>query len=293
MNWRPLLPVCVGVLLILPLLLLLGMILRPETGSETPTRVRISPVLDGEQRARLLTYKRPCLSSAECEPPLGCLYQSRYRHAFCTDSQCATDAQCPEGQACRELATKREGPLVRLCIPVGARQEGENCFPAPEDQESACAAGLLCAGMNGWCARTCHPGAQGECPEGFFCADTTPQPACLPTCEQRGCPAGQQCIRFDEGSSMCAHVYGTNCQQSPCPEGQRCSVFGNPAQPGKAWFECVERCGKNLPPCSAESFCDDYQCLPRCDPQGADICAEGFRCRQPWPDLPFACRPDW
>jgi hypothetical protein len=250
-------------------------------------------MLASEQRLQLMTYGRPCEASAECDPPLGCLYEYRYGQEYCTDSQCTTDAQCPEGQACRKLATEAHGPLVRICVPQGVRQEGENCFHVPDDQKSACAPGLLCGGMGGWCARPCRLGAPAECPEGFFCADTTPQPVCLPTCEKRGCPAGEQCIRFGEGSSMCARVYGPSCQQSPCPEGQRCHVLPDPPHPGKAWHWCIERCGKDSPSCAAGGVCDGWKCIPACDPQGPEVCAEGFRCRQPWPDEPFACHPDW
>ncbi len=294
MNWRTLLSVCAGVLLPLPLLLLLGTLLHPEIEPADPTGVRISPMLDIEQRDRLMTYGRRCESSAECNPPLGCLYASRYRHAYCTDSQCTSDAQCPEGQVCLKLATEEHGPLVRLCTPVGMRQEGENCVPVPADQERACAAGLVCAGRDGWCARPCHLGTAAECPEGFFCANTTPEPACLPTCEKRGCPAGQQCIRFLEGSSQCVHVYGPNCQQSPCPEGRQCQAMTHPRQPGKAWLWCVQGCGgKNDPPCPTGKVCSEYECVPACDPRDPAACAEGYRCRQPWPESPLGCHPDW
>jgi Cys-rich repeat protein len=293
MSWRTLFILCAGVLLPLPLVLLLGILLQPERGPVEPAGVRISPMLDIEQRTRLMTYGRPCESSAECDPPLGCLDEFRYRRSYCTDSQCTTDAQCPEGQVCRKLATEDNGPLVRICDPVGVRQEGEHCFSVPADQKSACAAGLLCAGRDGWCARPCHLGAQAECPEGFFCADTAPEPACLPTCEKRECPGGEQCIQFVEGSSQCAYVYGTNCQQSPCAEGQLCTLRSDPPQPGKAWLRCVPECGKNLPACPAGLVCDSYQCIPACDPQGPPVCAEGFRCQQPWPDQAFGCRPDY
>jgi Cys-rich repeat protein len=292
MNWRTPLSAGAGVLLTLPLVLLLGTLLHPELEPADPAGVRISPMLDSEHRARLLTYKRPCESGAECDPPLGCLYQNRYRHAFCTDSECTADAQCPEGQVCRKLATEEHGLLVRLCIPVGVRREGENCSNVPADQERACAAGLQCVGRTGWCARPCHLGTAVECPNGFFCADTTPEPACLPTCEKRGCPAGQQCIRFQEGSSQCVHVYGPNCQQSPCPEGRQCQALPHPLHPGKAWLWCVEKCGGDRPPCPAGKVCD-YECVPACDPHGPPVCAEGYRCRQPWPESPLGCHPDW
>ncbi len=293
MNWRTLLSVCAAVLLSFPLVFLLRTLFRPEFIPVEPVTTRISPMLDIAQRTRLMTYGRNCNSSAECDPPLGCFYEYRYGHAYCTDSQCTTDAQCSEGQVCSKLATQDHGPLVRICTPAGVRQEGENCFRVPDDQRSACAVGLLCAGKDYWCARPCHPGEPGECPEGFFCADTTPEPACLPTCEKQGCPAGEQCIQFREGASMCAHVYGTNCQQTPCAENNFCSPITNPAHPRKVWLRCIAECGKDHPPCPVGTVCDAYECLPTCDPQAPASCAEGYRCRQPWPDSPWACRPDW
>lgn len=57
-------------------------------------------------------------------------------------------------------------------------------------------------------------------------------------------------------------------------------------------LRCAPGCGKNRPPCPAGLVCDT-ECLPACDPQGPATCAEGFQCRQPWPDLAFACYPDW
>ena len=282
-----------GVLLALPLVLLLWGVLRPQVPAESSTGARISPMLSNEQRMRLMTYRRECGSSAECEPPLGCLYESRYRQAYCTDSQCLTDAQCPEGQVCRGLATDEAGPSVRICVPIGVQQEGESCDPAPGDKEHACAAGLLCGGRDSsWCGRPCQLGAQAtECPEGFFCASTLPEPVCLPTCETRGCPEGQHCVRFNEGASVCAHVYGPHCQRAPCPEDRVCRVLMAPSHPGKVWMECVERCGEGLPPCGAGKVCDVWQCLPGCDPQAPDVCGEGYRCRQFSPGAPFACHP--
>ena len=250
LKWRTIVGGCASLLLPLPLVLLLWGLLRPEVPPEAPGRAPISPMLDPEQRMRLMTYRRECRSGAECEPPLGCLYESRYRQAYCTDSQCMTDAQCPDDHVCRPLATKENGLRVRICVPMGVRQEGESCDPAPQDKGHACAAGLVCGGHNNsWCGRPCRSGAQAaECPEGFFCADTNSESVCLPTCEKRGCPEGQRCVRFDEGASTCAHVYGPNCQQSSCPEGRECWVLTQPPHPGKAWMQCLERCGKGLPP---------------------------------------------
>lgn len=285
--------VLAGVLLPLPLLLLWG-VLRPQV-PEAPAGGRITPMLDHEQRMRLPSYLHECVSNTECEPPLGCVYESRYRQAYCTDSQCLTDTQCPEGHLCRPLATIQPGLLVRLCVPLGVRKEGESCDPSPKDKGHACEAGLICAGRDyHWCGRPCHLEArETECPEGFFCSDTGPEPVCLPTCATQGCAEGQQCVRFEEGASVCARVYGPNCQQSLCPEGRKCRVLTQPTHPSNAWMECLERCGEGLPPCGVGKVCDVWLCLPGCDPQGPNVCGDGYRCRQGWPDTPFACRPDW
>lgn len=293
MNWRTVLGVCAGVLLPLPFVVLLGGLLQPEALPQPPAQGRISPVLDGEQRTRLMTYGKTCDLSSECEPPLGCLFQARSRRSVCSDSQCTTDAQCPEGQVCQVIATEGAGPLVRYCVPTGVRQEGESCIVIASNKENACAPGLLCGGQYGWCARPCHPGAAAGCPEGFFCANTIPQPVCLPSCEARGCPSGQFCVRFMEGTSVCARVYGPNCQQSPCPEGRRCEAHLEPSHPGKVWMECVVRCGKDHPPCEAGLVCDALRCIPGCDPQGPEVCADGYYCARRTERSPFACQPEY
>jgi len=253
----------------------------------------MSPMLTGEQRMRLMTYGRHCGPGAECEPPLGCLFEVRYLRSYCTDSQCEKDEQCSEGQVCRSIATWGGGPQVRVCVPVGPRQEGEGCVEIPRHKENACVAGLLCGGQDGWCARPCRPGDTNGCPEGFFCADTIPQPVCLPTCETQGCPPGQQCIPFKEGSSKCAQVYGPNCLQTPCPVGSRCVVRTEPPHPGKVWMACVARCGEGHPPCQAGWVCDGWDCVQPCDPQGPEVCGEGYSCHRLEERMPYACLPDF
>jgi hypothetical protein len=292
-GWRKVVALCAGVLLPLPLVLLLWGLLRPEVPEDSPGGVRMSPMLTGEQRMRLMTYGRHCGPGAECEPPLGCLFEVRYLRSYCTDSQCEKDEQCSEGQVCRSIATWGGGPQVRVCVPVGPRQEGEGCVEIPRYKENACVVGLLCGGQEGWCARPCRPGDTNGCPEGFFCADTIPQPVCLPTCETQGCPPGQQCIPFKEGSSKCAQVYGPNCLQTPCPVGSRCVVRTEPPHPGKVWMACVARCGEGHPPCQAGWVCDGWDCVQPCDPQGPEVCGEGYSCHRLEERMPYACLPDF
>lgn len=291
-GWRKVLALCAGVLLPLPLVLLWGL-LRPELPTDTPTGTRVSPMLDDAQRMRLITYGRQCGPGAECEPPLGCLFEVRYLRSYCTDSRCEKDAQCSEGQVCRSVATWGDGPQVRVCVPIGVRQEGEGCVEIPKSKENACAAGLLCGGRDGWCARPCRPGDAKGCPEGSFCADTIPQPVCLPTCETQGCPQGQQCIPFKEGSSKCARVYGTNCLQTPCPAGQKCDVQYEPPHPDKVWMACVARCGEGLPACQPGWVCDGWDCVQPCEPRGPEVCGEGYYCHRLAERMPYACLPDF
>jgi hypothetical protein len=292
-GWRRIVALCVGLLLPLPLVLLLWVLWRPEIPAVMPPGVRISPMLDNEQRMRLTTYGRHCGGGEPCEPPLGCLMDPRYYRVYCTDSQCEVDSQCPEGQACQYLATAAGGPWVRFCVARGVRQEGDKCLELPHDQAHACAAGLLCSGQDGWCARPCRPGDVTGCPEGFFCANTIPQPSCLPTCETQGCPEGQQCIPFQEGSSKCARVYGPNCRQTPCPDGRKCEVQHEPSHPGKIWMACVARCGNDRPPCEPGWICDGWDCVQPCDPQGPEVCGEGYFCHQLTKRMPYACQPDF
>ncbi|RKH73546.1 hypothetical protein D7X96_02050 [Corallococcus interemptor] len=181
---------------------------------------------------------------------------------------------------------------MRLCLLVGIRQEGQGCLRTPFDVTAACIDGLECRGRDGYCARACTPGQHESCPEGFFCADVKPAPACLPTCEKQGCLQGERCIPFKEGTSICASIYGPNCLDTPCPEGRECEVRSNPEFPGKVWAECLHRCSPTNPACEEGQVCDHYHCLQACDPNGPNPCAEGFHCDRRGEELPWSCQPD-
>jgi hypothetical protein len=291
MKWQVALSICMGLLIPVPLVLLLFAGMYPEAPGLGGGR--ISPVLDVEQRTRRLTYHRECRDSSECDAPLGCVSDGRVWAEYCTDSRCMTDLQCPEGLVCRSVGTLGKGPLVRFCIPVGTRGEGARCDPLPSDKEEACGPGLLCGGQDGWCARPCQNNEEKNCPEGFFCADVDPQPVCLPTCETRGCPEGQQCLRHQDGVSTCAMVYGTNCQQSVCPQGLECRMLDSFSQPDKVWMECVQGCGEGAPACPEGLVCYMFRCRAPCDPQVPGACGKGFRCKRVMPERPALCWPDW
>ena len=283
-----------GLLLPLPMVLLLGSALRigmPEQHQVNGRRV--SPVLAAEERARLRTYHRDCTLSSECEPPLGCLLDTRAGAQYCADSQCMTDVQCRDEQVCRTLTTSENGPLVRICVPVGFRKEGEQCVEIGRELDDACGPGLVCGGEDGFCARTCNKDDAASCPEGFFCADTELEPLCLPTCEKTGCPEGQQCIRYSEGASACARVYGTNCRQTPCPGNQECLVDHETSHTATVWMHCRQSCREDPSSCPPGLICNGWSCHPPCDPNGPNTCAEGYRCQKDRPTRPWVCLPDW
>jgi hypothetical protein len=290
-NWRALLAILGGLLLPVPLVLLLADGLLPRQPVHTVGGRPVSPVLTHEQRLRLQTYRRECLHKEDCEPPLGCLLDARAGWFYCTDSQCATDAQCAEGFTCQPLPTNEGSPLVRACIPSGVRREGENCVTIPSGPEEACEPGLLCG--QGWCGRPCQREEPTRCPEGFFCGDTLPGPACLPTCEGRPCPEGLRCVRDDrKGASACVVVRGQDCQQSPCPEGRKCMAVFGASKVGQVWMECYPQCNKDLPPCPEGFLCEGRMCRKACDPNGPDVCEPGFKCLRRFERQPWMCQPD-
>jgi len=282
--------VVIGLMLPVPLVLLLSAGRAPRQ-RPAPEATLLSPILEFEEKMRLQTYYRDCRDNSECELPLSCLSDTRRRLAYCTDSQCMTDSQCPEGEVCRGVGSEGGGRLVRLCIPVGVRQEGQRCWDTPTTRETACGPDLLCGG-EGWCARPCAKGASQACPDGFFCADVAPEPLCLPTCEGRNCPVDQQCVRHEDGASACAVVYGANCQDdATCSE---CDVAAFPQKPGKVWMECVQRCGREgLPACPEGSACGWLQCRPTCEPSVPSSCSKGFFCARAHGDRPPVCMPEW
>lgn len=294
MNWRATIGTIIGLLLPLPMVLLLGSILRPGASAvELVHGRRVSPVLTSEERARRQTYHRDCALSSDCEPPLGCLLDTRAGAQYCSDSQCLTDVQCQDEQVCRTLSTYGNGPLVRICVPVGIRKEGEQCVEIGRDLHDACGPGLVCGGEAGLCARPCNKDDPSSCPENSFCTDTELEPLCLPTCEKSGCPEGQECIHYEQGASICEKVYGTNCQKTPCPEKQKCELDHETAYPSTVWMRCAQYCRKDRTSCPPGLICDNWACQPPCSPDGPNTCAEGYRCKKARPTRPWVCLPDW
>jgi hypothetical protein len=296
MRGRTLLAVLLGVLLPLPLAWLLHILMFARgTDESLPRDKTLVPMLSPEERRGLLTYGRHCDTNADCEAPLQCFFNTRLMSRYCSDSKCMTDVQCPEGFVCRTQTTTGNGDALRVCSLTGVRREGEACLVNTDSTDYACEKGLLCQGR---CGRPCNMSAPTSCPEGFFChAGSEDGPSCLPTCEGRGCPEGQQCVVRDKPRlqgrqvSRCARVYGHDCRQHPCAQGQKCVLDDNPRVPDAVWMECLSTCGEGAPPCPEGTVCHQYRCHTSCEPEEPSSCAPGFTCHRKTAREPWRCVP--
>ena len=273
-RWR--FPAAILVALLLPVPIMAILSIHWVAPRSTPEGKAVVPMLSLEDRLQRSTWRQPCLRSSDCEPPLACFLDRYGQNLYCTDSDCMTDTQCREDFTCRSMATLG-GEILKRCAVKGNRREGEECEPLSKTYSSACAAGLLC---DDWCGSPCEPDDPESCPEGFFCP-VKGGPAghsCLPTCESRGCPAGQECIHFHHGVSVCSVVQGTNCQQSSCSEGRICKTHTLPRRPGVVWMRCEFPCSNEGPSCPQGFFCRLGRCLRTCEAGVEGVCGPDEKC---------------
>jgi len=287
MKWQAPLAILLGSLLVAPLAGLLYVSYRG--GVRQASAPGTIPMLSPGERQGLLTYGRHCQRSSECEPPLACLFNTRFMASYCTDSRCRTDQDCSEGFACRVMPARDGVSRVHICALVGVRKEGDPCLASSDSREDGCGPGLFCQGR---CGRSCRLDEPGSCSEGFFCSDALEGPSCLPTCEGRSCPEGRQCIRSGRQASVCVEVHGQNCQRTACPDGQRCDVTEPSARPDEVWMECVTFCGQGKPACPEGLICEQLTCQKPCDPNAPDACGPHRKCRRDMEKGPWTCGPD-
>jgi len=290
-RWLATLSILIGIALPVPLILLLGIPKQEELRDRLPGGAQVSPMLSYEEQLKLATFLRDCTKSEECDPPLACLQASRLFRQVCIDSECVTDLQCPAGESCQVIPSISNGPRLRMCIRQGERREGEQCDLYPIHAKDACMAGLFC--REGWCGRACQREVPASCPEGFFCSNSAEGPVCLPTCEERGCPEGQQCVRFNKASSdrvsACVKVRGENCQQTSCAQDQKCMVLRVPERPGEVEMSCATLCDRGRPPCPEGLICHRLFCRRPCDPKRTAACGPDRECQQIDGDGPWVC----
>jgi hypothetical protein len=287
MRWRAPFIVLLILLLLLPLAWVIHVALL--VGGTSPPDAKIAPVLSPDERRRLMTYERACDGSGECEPPLGCFFNTQLLHKYCTDSRCKTDQDCQEGTVCLTFRSVKGGPRVRYCSREGLRKEGEPCIDVYDAREAGCIRELLCQSRR--CGRPCRLEEPASCPEGFFCRKGPDGPSCLPTCEGRACPDGRQCVQFEEGVSVCAEVHGRNCQRTPCPGEQKCSVRDSFEHPKEVWMTCLIPCGGGNSSCPEGFICQSQYCRKSCDPGIPEACGPHYKCHR-YKTGPWTCYPD-
>jgi hypothetical protein len=278
MKWRTILGVTVG--LMLPLSFMFdhcGAQLREyQTRTMTQQGARVVPILARDERRALLTYGRSCESQKDCEPPLGCLNLSLGGERICIDSSCLTDLQCKQGFTCRTRQAPGDGSLVRRCVLIGSRKEGQPCFDRAPDPESACERGLICG--DGHCGRPCQMDVPSSCPAGFVCRGGPDAPSCRPFCKGGDCPDGQECVGAGTDNASCMRVRGENCQRQPCPEGQQCDIGYSPgAEAWTAEMQCLSPCDEQRP-CSEGFVCFMDTCRQRCGPDEEAVCGPRRQC---------------
>lgn len=273
MKWRSRLAILLAFLLPVPLIwassrLLVGALTVPVAREDAS---RLVPMLPPDEASRLLTLARSCTGNEDCEAPLVCLRQLKWKRA-CVASTCARDADCSTGLSCYSIAVGER--VVRMCGAPGDVAEGEFCTELPRERNWACAPDLVCTQMR--CRRPCQPQEPRSCPEGYFCgAADAKGSVCLPTCEGRSCPEGERCVALDHGVSVCARVHGTDCQLNPCPAAQVCDVS---ARENDAWMKCALPCGNQGPSCPEGYLCMSERCHQQCNADAPDACGPREKC---------------
>jgi hypothetical protein len=269
-----------GLLLPMPLILLIsGPTLRHLwTQGGALQEARVVPILERAEKRSLLTYGHSCQNPKDCDVPLACLSFFPATESVCIDSDCMTDAQCTQGFTCRTRKAPVDGALVRQCVLIGSRQEGQPCFESAAESDDACEQELFCS--EGHCGRPCQLDVPLSCPTGFVCRAGLDGPSCQPFCKGGDCPTGQECVSPGTDEARCMIVQGENCQRHPCAEGLECDITSTPEK--EAWsarMECVLPCDEKRA-CSEDSMCFLGGCRRRCGPEAQDVCGPRKRCAQ-------------
>jgi hypothetical protein len=217
-----------------------------------------------------------CRTDSDCPAGKGCIANRETRRFECMESECEEDVHCFPGLVCRRTSRGDMGAIIRRCIPVGERREGEPCDTLFVSTAGACQEGLIC--HRGVCSVPCRLGDAASCPQGYACEEGSNGAACFPDCRVRGCPGGQRCKRLDDKDFQCLEQVQGDCPEIPCAEGERCIMR---MKRGRGVFWCARVCDPlRVDSCPADQICGGRggTCYRRCDPMDLDSCGEGWRC---------------
>lgn len=220
-----------------------------------------------------------CQTDSDCPVGKGCVANRETRRFECLDSECEGDAHCFPGLVCRRVSRWGSSAVIRRCVPVGTRREGETCDTQFVSAAGACQEGLLC--HQGRCSLPCQLGEAASCPRGHNCEESDEGAACFPDCRALGCPGGQQCKALGDQEYQCLEEVHGECPETPCAQGERCNMR---VSRGRGVFWCARLCDPlRADSCAANEICGigggaPPTCYSRCDPMDPDSCGEGSAC---------------
>jgi hypothetical protein len=246
-----------------------------------PTHLEIAP--DGLPASGLrcssdggVLHCGDCRADSDCPVGKGCIANRETRRFECMESECEEDVHCFPGFVCRQASRGDTGSIIRRCLPVGQRREGEPCDIRFVSAAGACQEGLIC--HRGVCSAPCRLEDPASCPEGYACEEGSNGVACFLDCRVRGCPGGQRCKSLGEGDFECLEQVNGECPERPCAEGERCNMR---VSRSRGVFWCSRLCDPlRADSCPADHLCGGVvgTCYRRCDPMDLDSCGEGWHC---------------
>jgi hypothetical protein len=234
-----------------------------------------------------------CQTDSDCPAGTGCVANRETRRFECLEPECEEDAHCFPGLVCRRVSRWGTGAVIRRCVPVGVRREGQTCDVQFVSASGACQEGLLC--HRGVCSVPCRRGDAASCPQGHACEEDEDGAACFPDCRALGCPGGQRCKLLNNHEYQCLEEVRGECPETPCAQGERCNMR---MARGRGVFWCARVCDPlRQDTCPADQLCGIgggtvSTCYRRCDPMDPDSCGEAAQCTTITEDMSqWGCRP--
>ena len=235
-----------------------------------------------------------CQTDGDCPAGQGCVANRQTRRMECMASECEEDMHCFPGFACRAMTTGNTGStVVRRCMPVGVRAEGQSCDLEPLSPSGSCQEGLRC--IQGVCGRPCQPEQPTGCLEGMTCEEGREGYGCVPDCRRMGCPGGQQCKALVDSRYQCLSEVKGQCPEVPCAQGEHCNMR---LSRGHAVFWCARLCNpSDSNSCPQGEVCgvgraNISTCYRKCEPVEADACGADQVCTSVSEDMrTWGCMP--
>ncbi|MBT9555488.1 MAG: trypsin-like serine protease [Myxococcales bacterium] len=241
---------------------------------------------------------RLCKAEAPCGNPFVCSTTLGICEVAGIGGACTVDAQCPAG-LCHDGVCTRACNGNRLACPAGAVCDDAPDVPLPLatsgicriapvgpacDDDDACPGGDC---VTGRCTRACTSAAGFECPNGWYCDETTAQ--CQLADVGATCTSNAQCLGGTCEDGTCTRECDVTL---PCPPTHRCDdasalceriPFGDTCQADVdcGFGECVD--GRCTGACAAGAeclsgyTCDAVDALCRLIPSG-NACTDDAQC---------------